>query len=118
MQSSPLREAGPTAAARRPNSTSSLPGDLIYHSLAALCRFQHIDRVSVILSPADRWWRQHDWTSLGHKLETIYGGGATRSESVANGLRAAATAAADDDWMLVHKRSASLPGTDDVGCTA
>lgn len=75
---------------------------LIYHSLAALCRFQRIDRVWVVLSPADGWWRENDWTSLGHKLETIYCGGATRSESVANGLRAAATAAADDDWMLVH----------------
>lgn len=75
---------------------------LIHHSLAALCRYPSIDRVWVVLSPADRWWRQHDWSSLGHKLETVFCGGATRTDSVANGLRAAATAVHDDDWVLVH----------------
>lgn len=75
---------------------------LIHHSLAALCRCERISRVWVVLSPEDRWWRMHDWTSLGHKLETVFCGGATRSASVANGLRAAATAAGDEDWMLVH----------------
>lgn len=75
---------------------------LIYHSLAALCRCPYIARVWVVLSPQDIWWREHDWTSLGYKLETVFCGGATRSESVANGLTAAATAAHDDDWVLVH----------------
>lgn len=75
---------------------------LIYYSLAALCRQQRIARVWVVLAADDIWWRQHDWTSLGYKLETVFCGGATRAESVANGLRAAATAADDDDWVLVH----------------
>ena len=75
---------------------------LIYYSLAALCRQPRIERVWVVLAADDTWWRQHDWTSLGYKLETVFCGGATRAESVANGLRAAATAADDDDWILVH----------------
>lgn len=75
---------------------------MIYYSLAALCRCPRIDRVWVVLSPDDTGWRRHDWTSLGYKLETVFCGGATRSESVANGLHAAATAADDDDWVLVH----------------
>ena len=75
---------------------------LIYYSLAALCRQPRIERVWVVLAADDTWWRQHDWTSLGYKLETVFCGGATRAESVANGLRAAATAADDDDWVLVH----------------
>ncbi|MEF8697916.1 MAG: 2-C-methyl-D-erythritol 4-phosphate cytidylyltransferase [Candidatus Accumulibacter sp. UW26] len=75
---------------------------LVYYSLSALCRCQRIERVWVILSRDDSWWRQHDWTSLGGKLETVFCGGQTRFESVANGLRAAATAALDEDWMLVH----------------
>lgn len=75
---------------------------LIHYTLAALCRYRRIDRVWVVLSLEDTGWRQHDWTSLGHKLETVFCGGATRAESVANGLRAAATAVHDDDWVLVH----------------
>lgn len=75
---------------------------LLHHSLAALCRCARIARVWVVLAADDRWWPTYDWSSLGHKLETLYCGGATRSASVANGLRAAATAAEDDDWVLVH----------------
>ncbi|MBL8397623.1 MAG: 2-C-methyl-D-erythritol 4-phosphate cytidylyltransferase [Candidatus Accumulibacter sp.] len=75
---------------------------LIYHSLATLCRCERIQRVWVVLSPDDAHWRRHDWSSLGHKLETLYCGGASRYDSVRNGLRAAATVAADDDWLLVH----------------
>ena len=75
---------------------------LIYHTLSALCRCRQIDRVWVVLAPDDRWWQQYSWTTLGPKLETVFCGGATRAQSVANGLAAAATAVADDDWVLVH----------------
>ena len=75
---------------------------LIHHTLSALCRCARIERVWVVLSPTDEWWQAYDWTSLGHKLETVFCGAATRAGSVANGLAAAATAAADEDWILVH----------------
>lgn len=61
-----------------------------------------IERVWVVLSPDDPFWSQYDWSDLGAKLETVCCGGASRAESVSNGLRAAATAAVDDDWVLVH----------------
>ncbi len=73
---------------------------LIYHALAALCQCERIDCVRVILAPGDEWWGRYDWSSLGDKLQTIYCGGVTRAQSVANGL--AACALADDDWVLVH----------------
>lgn len=99
----PAAGSGSRFGGETPKQYQSLAGrPLIYYSVAALCRCQAIDRVWVVLSPDDRWWRQYDWTSLGHKLETVYCGGASRSESVANGLAAAATAAHDDDWVLVH----------------
>ena len=99
----PAAGSGSRFGGETPKQYQMLAGrPLIYYSLAALCRCQRIDRVWVILSPDDRWWQQHDWTSLGHKLETAFCGGTSRSESVANGLRAAATAAHDDDWVLVH----------------
>ncbi|HQO29328.1 MAG TPA: 2-C-methyl-D-erythritol 4-phosphate cytidylyltransferase [Accumulibacter sp.] len=75
---------------------------LIYHSLATLCRCELIERVWVVLSPEDDCWRRYDWSALGHKLETLYCGGDSRYDSVRNALCAAATVAADDDWLLVH----------------
>lgn len=54
------------------------------------------------MSPADEWWGSFDWSSLGAKLHAVFCGGATRGESVANGLAAAASVLADDDWVLVH----------------
>jgi len=55
-----------------------------------------------VLAPDDPWWPRTDWSELGAKLETVRCGGATRAESVTNGLQAAAMVASDDDWVLVH----------------
>ncbi len=99
----PAAGSGSRFGGETPKQYQMLAGrPLIYHSLAALSRHARIERVWVVLSPEDKWWRQHDWTSLGYKLETIFCGGATRSASVRNGLDAAATAADDEDWVLVH----------------
>ena len=75
---------------------------LIFHTLAALVSCPEIERVWVVLSPDDEEWDRHDWSTLGHKLETLRCGGATRADSVGNGLKAAAMVAAEDDWVLVH----------------
>jgi 2-C-methyl-D-erythritol 4-phosphate cytidylyltransferase len=75
---------------------------LIHHALAALCRCERIDRVCVVLSTGDEWWGAFDWSGLGAKLQTVFCGGATRAESVANGLTTLLGVLADDDWVLVH----------------
>lgn len=75
---------------------------LIYHALAALCRCPRIERVWVILSPGDGWWQTYDWSMLQPKLEVVFRGGASRGETVVNGLAAIADAVDDDDWVLVH----------------
>lgn len=75
---------------------------LIHHALAALCHCDRIERVWVVLAPEDEWWGSYDWSSLGPKLQVVFCGGATRAESVSNGLAAAASILADDDWILVH----------------
>lgn len=75
---------------------------MIHHSLAALCRCDRIDQVWVILSPGDEWWGGYDWSALQPKLQVLFCGGATRAESVANGLSALADIVSDQDWMLVH----------------
>lgn len=99
----PAAGSGARFGAETPKQYLSLAGKpLIFHALAALCRCERLERVWVVLSPEDTWWREYDWRELGPKLETVYRGGATRAQSVASGLLAAATAAAADDWVLVH----------------
>ncbi|MDR1709951.1 MAG: 2-C-methyl-D-erythritol 4-phosphate cytidylyltransferase, partial [Candidatus Accumulibacter sp.] len=61
---------------------------MIHHALAALCGSPAIERVWAVLSPGDAWWETFDWSSLGGKLDILRVGGATRAESVANGLAA------------------------------
>jgi 2-C-methyl-D-erythritol 4-phosphate cytidylyltransferase len=75
---------------------------LIHYSIAALCLCERIERVWVVLSPGDEWWGTFDWSSLGPKLQAVFCGGATRAESVCNGLSAVSGVLNDDDWVLVH----------------
>ena len=99
----PAAGSGSRFGAEKPKQYLELLGrPLIFHTLAALTACPAIERVWVVLAPDDPWWPQFDWSPLGSKLETVRCGGATRAESVGNGLRAAAMVASDDDWVLVH----------------
>ena len=105
----PAAGSGARFGAEKPKQYLDLLGrPLIYHTLKVLTASPDIERVWVVLSPDDREWGQHDWSELGPKLETLRCGGATRAESVSNGLQAAAMVAGDDDWVLVH--DAARPG--------
>ncbi|CAH1387099.1 2-C-methyl-D-erythritol 4-phosphate cytidylyltransferase [Candidatus Nitrotoga sp. M5] len=73
---------------------------MIYHALVTLCASPEIDTVFVVLSPDDAYWLSYDWSPLGDKLQPLFCGGATRAESVLNGLIAAELER--DDWLLVH----------------
>lgn len=73
---------------------------MIYHALTTLCRCPQISTVFVVLAPDDDYFKRYDWTHCGSKLEPLYCGGATRAESVANGLLASELE--NDDWVLVH----------------
>lgn len=75
---------------------------MIFHALLTLAQHPKIDRVWVVLAPDDVYWQKFDWQALGPKVDTVYCGGASRADSVMNGLAAAETALADDDWVLVH----------------
>jgi 2-C-methyl-D-erythritol 4-phosphate cytidylyltransferase len=99
----PAAGSGSRFGAERPKQYLELAGrPLIYHALETLCRCERIDGVWVVLSPGDEWWGDYDWTTLGAKLKVVFCGGASRAESVANGLQAAEGELADDDWVLVH----------------
>ena len=87
----------------QPKQYLSLLGQpLIRHTLAVLCASPLIDRVYVILSVGDREWDRHDWRPFGERLVPLFCGGASRADSVLNGLRAIADDTSESDWVLVH----------------
>lgn len=73
---------------------------LIYHALATLCANPDIRMVFVVLAPDDVVFARHNWSAFNGKLQPLFCGGATRAESVLNGLMAAELEL--DDWVLVH----------------
>lgn len=77
---------------------------LIWHAMSALCEAPAIARVFVVLAVDDSFWPADEMAALGPKLRVLRCGGATRAQSVANGLRAMAAELGDiaDDWVLVH----------------
>lgn len=87
----------------RPKQYLELLGrPLIRHAVETLCAAPDIDRVYVVLSVGDQEWDRYDWSALEPKLVSLFCGGASRADSVLNGLRAIRDDMADSDWVLVH----------------
>lgn len=97
----PAAGSGSRMGAELPKQYLELAGKpMIHHALSTLCACPEIATVFVVLAPGDEHFRQYDWSHCGGKLEPLYCGGATRAESVANGLMASELE--PDDWVLVH----------------
>ncbi|MFZ5555979.1 MAG: 2-C-methyl-D-erythritol 4-phosphate cytidylyltransferase [Pseudomonadota bacterium] len=75
---------------------------MVAHAVRALWECPLVRCVYVVLAPGDRSWAAFDWSGYGDRLATLRCGGATRAESVANGLAAIAADVVDDTWVLVH----------------
>lgn len=75
---------------------------VLHHTLAALCAVPALDKVFVVLSPADAYWDTQDWSDFGERLRPLRCGGDTRAASVTQGLRAIADQVRPEDWVLVH----------------
>ena len=75
---------------------------MIYHALAALTAVARIGKVLVILAPGDRHWDSFGWSMFGGKLDVTRCGGASRGESVLNGLEHLAPSMDNGDWVMVH----------------
>lgn len=71
---------------------------LMAHTLSALAAVPAIDLVAVVIAPDDTWFDSFDWPM--EKLRVLRVGGASRAETVRNGL--AALGLAEGDWVLVH----------------
>ncbi|MBM3345740.1 MAG: 2-C-methyl-D-erythritol 4-phosphate cytidylyltransferase [Betaproteobacteria bacterium] len=87
-----------------PTGGGAAPGALpmLLHSIDALLAAPEIELVFVVLAPADEQFRTLDLGSRAPRVATLYCGGATRRDSVLNGLVAASSIVETGDWMLVH----------------
>ncbi len=75
---------------------------MLCHALAALAAVSRIERITVVVAPADRWFDDLPLDeAIARRIEVVRHGGATRAASVAAGL-AAMRPVDDDDWVLVH----------------
>ena len=75
---------------------------MLYHSVERLLATPEVEITFVVLAPGDTEFRRHDWSAFGNRLAPLYCGGATRRDSVLNGIIAAASLVDPNDWMLVH----------------
>lgn len=74
---------------------------MLYHAVKRLCDAAAIARVFLVLATDDQRFAAWDWAEFQDKLRALFCGGATRAESVRNGLMAASEIG-PDDWVLVH----------------
>lgn len=75
---------------------------LIAHCLDALSQVSRIERIFVVIAPDDELWAEHCAQLESPRLVVLPVGGASRAQSVANGLAAMGDRVGQDDWVLVH----------------
>lgn len=101
----PAAGSGSRIGKKRPKQYLTLAGKpMIHHAIHTFYRAPRIAHIFVILSPNDELWSQYDWSEFSNKLVVLNCGGATRAESVLNGLRAMPSTVniSNQDWILVH----------------
>ena len=98
----PAAGSGSRMALDTPKQYACLAGmPMLYHAVRSLAS-EPIETVFVVLAQDDGMFAQQDWREFDGRLEPLYCGGATRRDSVFNGLIAAMAAVDADDWVLVH----------------
>jgi len=85
---------------------------MLWHAVRAVC-VPRVAAVFVVLAATDERFAREDWSAFGQQLQPLYCGGATRRDSVLNGLAAVRGDVDADDWLLVHDAARPcLPGAD------
>jgi 2-C-methyl-D-erythritol 4-phosphate cytidylyltransferase len=99
----PAAGGGSRFGGRRPKQYALLAGrPVLHHAVSALFSAVEIERIFVVLAPADEDFGRHDWSEWGGRVQPLYCGGATRRDTVLNALVAAARQMAPEDWIVVH----------------
>jgi 2-C-methyl-D-erythritol 4-phosphate cytidylyltransferase len=99
----PAAGSGSRLGSATPKQYLPLAGKtMLHHAVAGLLADPRIEIVFVVLAPDDSAFRDRDWSEFGERIAPLYCGGASRRDSVLNGLIAAASAVQPNDWILVH----------------
>jgi 2-C-methyl-D-erythritol 4-phosphate cytidylyltransferase len=103
----PCAGVGERAGAGGPKQYVQIAGrSMVAHTLDALSRVRRLKATLVVLSPDDTQFERHAVTFAGPVARC---GGATRAQSVANGLdELLACGARPTDWVLVHDAARCL----------
>lgn len=107
----PAAGAGTRMGADHPKQYLEIAGKpMLRHVLDTFSAVPAINHVFVVVSEGDAHIERLCRTAppLSEKVSVLYEGGATRQESVLNGLRSLREQVADGDWVLVH--DAARPG--------
>lgn len=101
----PCAGTGTRAGTPGPKQYERIAGQpLVWHTLAAFAAVRRIARTMVVVAPGDGFFERNPASAL-----VVPCGGATRAQSVQNGLyelrRAGAT---ENDWVLVHDAARCL----------
>ncbi|MEY3612858.1 MAG: 2-C-methyl-D-erythritol 4-phosphate cytidylyltransferase [Pseudomonadota bacterium] len=110
----PCAGSGSRAATAQPKQYQAIAGQpLVMHTLQALAQVPLLASGWLVLSPDDAYvWPEQGWP--GH-FKRLHCGGASRAESVFNGLRAMLAADLNpQDWVLVHDAARCLVSPDSV----
>ncbi len=88
-----------------PKQYLQLAGEaMIFHTIATLAAVTKIGAVVAVVAPEDNHWQTYGFETLQPKLTALRVGGATRANTVLNGLNTllANGALVAEDWLLVH----------------
>lgn len=104
----PCAGSGSRAATLQPKQYQTVAGQpMVMHTLQALARVPKLASGWVVLSPADKFvWPMTGWPAHFRRVNC---GGASRAESVFNGLKAMLAAGIGaQEWVLVHDAARCL----------
>ncbi|HSI49499.1 MAG TPA: 2-C-methyl-D-erythritol 4-phosphate cytidylyltransferase [Ideonella sp.] len=106
----PCAGAGRRAGSHNPKQYEPVAGrPLVAHTLAALAGVARIEATLVVLAPDDEQFDDEFPGLVGDRLWTAKVGGATRAETVANGLAELKMRGVQPhDWVLVHDAARCL----------
>lgn len=101
----PCAGTGSRAGTELPKQYQPIAGQpMVMHTLAALRAVSRVELCVVVIAPQDAWW-----TSQPPGTVLARCGGATRAESVYNGLQTLLEEGAGaEDWVLVHDAARCL----------
>lgn len=110
----PCAGTGSRAGTVQPKQYQTVAGQmLVMHTLQALAQVPHLHSGWVVLSPGDgQVWPESGWPAHFRRIAC---GGASRAQSVFNGLQVLLASGVDGhDWVLVHDAARCLVSPESV----